>query len=117
MSERNLPLPWPIACSLNQAELATRRSELLPGLLGRADSQEAILEGFRWGFRDTSNALLNDIISVIEAERRCCQFLRFRLTFEPDGGPLWLEASGPEGTQEFLRSMLIKVPPPTPTSG
>lgn len=116
MSEGNLPLPGPIACTLTQAELASRRSELLPGLLSRADSQETIPGGFRWSFREV-NGLLNDVALVIEAERRCCQFLRFRLTFEPDGGPLWLEVSGPEGTQEFLRSMLIKIQPPAPTSG
>ena len=116
MSESNLPLPEPIVCTLSETELATRRSELLPGLLSRADSQETIPGGFRWGFRET-NGLLNELVSVIDTERRCCKFLRFRLTFEPGGGPLWLEVSGPEGTQEFLRSILIKAPPTTSTSG
>jgi len=116
MSENNLPAPLPIACTLSQAELATRRNELLPALLGRANSQETVPGGFRWSFSET-NGLLSDVASVIEAERRCCRFLRFRLTLEPDGGPLWMEVTGPEGTQEFLHSVLFNVPPSSPTTG
>ena len=116
MSESNLPAPRPIACTLTPAELTTRRNELLPGLLSRADSRETIPRGFRWSFRETKG-LLNDVASVIEAERRCCRFLRFRLTLEPDGGPLCVEVTGPEGTQEFLRSVLFNVSPPSPTNG
>ena len=99
MSESDLPLPEAIACTLTDAELAARRAELLPGLLSKADSQEPIPGGFRWGFRKISG-LLNQLASVIDAERRCCKFLRFRLTLEPGAGPLWLEVSGPEGTQD-----------------
>ena len=116
MGERDLPSPQPIACTLTQAELATRRNNLLPGLLSRADLTETIPGGFRWSFSET-NGLLNDIASVIEAERRCCRFVRFRLTLEPDGGPLWMEVTGPEGTQEFLGSVLFNDPPPSPTTG
>jgi len=56
---------------------------------------------------------LTEIVSVIEAERECCRFLKFGLTLEPDGGPLLLEVTGPEGTQEFLLSLLsglLKLP-------
>ena len=110
------PAPLPIACTLSQAELATRRNELLPALLRRANSQETIPGGCRWSFTETKG-LLNDIASIIEVERRCCRFLRFRLTLEPDGGPLWMEVTGPEGTQEFLHSVLFNVPPSSPTTG
>jgi hypothetical protein len=116
MHESDLPAPRPIACTLSQAELATRRNELLPGLLRRAESQETIPGGFRWSFSET-HGLLNDIASVIAVERRCCRFLSFRLTLEPDGGPLWMEVTGPEGTQEFLRSVLFSDPPALTTTG
>ena len=115
MSESNLPAPLPIACALTQAELTTRRNELLPGLLSRANSQEAIPGGLRWSFSETKG-LLKDVVSVVEVERRCCRFLRFRLTFEPAGGPLWMEVTGPEGTQEFLRSVLSNVPRSSPAT-
>ena len=67
-SEGDLPLPGPIVCTLSTAELAARRTELLPGLLSKADSQETIPGGFRWGFRETYG-LLNELASVIDAER------------------------------------------------
>ena len=105
MSARELP----IACILTDAELATRRSELLPGLLSKSHSKEAIPGGFRWSFSE-SMGLLQAIARVIEAERICCKFLRFRLTVEPDGGPLFMEITGPDGTQEFLDSVLSGIP-------
>ena len=116
MSESDLPAPLPIACALSQAELATRRNELLPGLSSRADSQETIPGGFRWSFSE-AKGLLQDVVSVVEAARRCCRFLRFRRTLEPDGGPLWMEVTGPEGAQEFLRSILFNVQPSSPATG
>ena len=112
MSEGDLTSSIAIACTLSEGELASRRNELLPGILGRADSQDIIPGGFRWRFIETSG-LLNKVVSAIEAERRCCQFLRFRLTLEPDGGPFWLEVTGPEGTQDFLRSLLSNPPVPS----
>jgi len=42
------------------------------------------------------------VTEFIGAESQCCPFLRFRLTLEPGGGPLWLELTGPPGTREFL---------------
>ena len=63
MSESDLPLPEPIVCTLSQAELATRRTELLPGLLSKADSQETIPGGFRWGFRETNGLLIELVVS------------------------------------------------------
>ena len=95
----------PIACTLTQEELAARRNELLQGLLSRADSKQGIAGGFRWTFGETKE-LLHEVARVIDAERICCPFLRFRLTLEPDGGPLILEVSGPQGTEKFLESML-----------
>jgi hypothetical protein len=109
MSESDLHPSQPIACTLNPIELATHRTELLPGLLSKADTQATIPEGFRWSFSET-DGLLHHIVSVIEAERRCCRFLRFCFTLEPDGGPLWLEVTGPEGTQDFLRSLMFSAP-------
>jgi len=114
MSESDWHAPEAVACTLTQIELMTRRAELLPGLLSKAGTQETIPGGFRWSFSET-NGLLNDVASVIEAERRCCRFLRFRLTLEPDGSLLWLEVTGPEGTQNFLSSLLSNASPPSAT--
>jgi hypothetical protein len=42
------------------------------------------------------------LLDFIAAERRCCSFLTFILEFKPEGGPLWLQITGPEGTKQFL---------------
>jgi hypothetical protein len=46
------------------------------------------------------------ILRSEEAERRCCRFLRFGITVEPDAGPIILELSGPPGTREFVSALL-----------
>ena len=47
------------------------------------------------------------LATFIDLERRCCAFLRFRLTVEPGEGPIWLELTGPPGTREFLAAELV----------
>ncbi len=42
------------------------------------------------------------LLDFIAAERLCCSFLTFTLEFKPEGGPLWLHITGPEGTKQFL---------------
>jgi hypothetical protein len=99
----------PIACSLTAAELAARREGLLPGPLSRADAREPVPGGFRWRF-DRPDDLLEEAAAVIDAERRCCRFLRFLVVVEPGEGPVWLEVSGPERTQGFLSRLLEAEP-------
>lgn len=95
----------PITCTLSSAELVARREELLPWLLAQSQESVALPDGFRWRF-DPSAEILRSIAQIIDAERQCCHFMRFILTVEPDGGPIWLEVSGPEGTTEFLLSLM-----------
>jgi hypothetical protein len=58
-------------------------------------------DGVRWTF-EAEPGLLARIAKVVEAERGCCRFLRFRLELEPDNGAVRLEVTGPQGTTEFL---------------
>lgn len=94
----------PIACSLDPAELAARRDALLPGLAARAVAREFLPEGLRWQFAPSAD-LLAQIARVLDAERQCCPFLRFDLTIEPAGGPVWLAVTGPAGTRELLEAI------------
>ena len=98
-------LDIPIACSLTPAEFAAMRGGLLPGLLSHATSREPIHGGYRWQFEPRSD-LLEEIAAVLEAEHRCCRFLRFVLVVEPGDGPVSLEITGPEGTEAFLTTLL-----------
>ena len=94
----------PVACTLDPAALKTRREGLLDDLLRRASAVEELEDGRRFRFT-ASRDTLEVIGRVIEAERHCCRFLRFRLTVEPDEGPILLELTGPPGTREFLTTI------------
>lgn len=95
----------PIACTLGPAALKARREDLLGGLVRRAEERLDVPNGYRVRFTP-NNDVLPTIASVIEAERQCCRFLRFQVPVDPDGGPIWLEFTGPPGTREFLAGML-----------
>ena len=86
-------------------ELSSRRDGLLTRLAGSASETTEIENGVLLTL-PTSPEITGLIAQVIEAERRCCRFLRFRCTYEPDLGPIALEVTGPEGTGEFLSEVL-----------
>ena len=103
--ERDMRRNLPIACSLTAIELEASREGLLPGLLKHAIGEEPIPGGFRWRF-DAQQNRVKEAGAVIEAEHRCCPFLRFVLIVEPGDGSLFLEVTGPEGTEDFLSTLL-----------
>lgn len=93
-----------IACTLNSDDFNRRRVELLPGLIARSAACEELPDGLRWRFAP-EDGLLAQIATVIDAERRCCRFLRFEVIVEPNGGAICVSATGPAGTREFLGSL------------
>jgi hypothetical protein len=95
----------PIVCTLTPDALRARREGLLSGLLRQADDHEQLPEGLRLRSTPTSETLAT-IARAVDAERHCCRFLRFGITIEPDGGPMFLELSGPPGTREFVAALL-----------
>ena len=87
----------PVACRLSpEALVASRRQGLLAELLGRVDAHEELADGHRWSFEATGDVLAM-VVRVVEAERRCCRFLRFHIIVEPDGGPVVVELTVPQG--------------------
>ena len=94
----------PIFCTLTPGQLRKQSDALLPGLVLRATSVDALEDGYQLRF-DPSSATLDAITKVIDAERQCCRFLRFELTILPDSGPMTLVVAGPTGTREFLAGL------------
>jgi hypothetical protein len=95
----------PVSCSLNERELAERRAGILADLRARRREARWLLNGASFRFA-ADPAMLAALAEFIQLESKCCPFLRFRLTVEPGGGPVWLELTGPEGTREFLQAEL-----------
>jgi hypothetical protein len=94
----------PIVCTLLPGELNAKAMALLPGIARTVTQRVEIANGYRFEFLPTG-ATLGAITAMIDAERRCCRFLQFRLTVEPDEGPFRLDVSGPVGTQTFLAAL------------
>jgi hypothetical protein len=97
----------PVVCTLGPAALRARRVGLLAGLVRRAAEQQEFPGGRRLRFLP-ADQILPEIARVVDAERQCCRFLRFQVTIEPDGGPIWLDLSGPAGTGEFLSALVAE---------
>ena len=95
----------PVACSLDARELGQRQSELRAGILGEATTREPLPDGYRWTFAHGPDRLAR-LGAVVDAERRCCRFLRFSLSADPDLGTVTLEATGPAGTRDFLETWI-----------
>ena len=95
----------PIACTLSPGDLAARRDALLPGLIAKARGRESLPCGARLRF-DAGPGLIEEIAKVIAAEHLCCAFLQFDLRVEPGNGAILLDVTGPEGTEDFLATLL-----------
>jgi hypothetical protein len=103
----------PVACTLSEPELAVRRAGVLAAI--RRDQQETrwLPDGVALRFAAAPDRLAT-LATFVDLERRCCAFLRFRLTVEPGEGPIWLELTGPPGTREFLAAELVDPGPAAP---
>lgn len=95
----------PIVCTLTPETVQTRKAGLLPRLMARAVERLDVTNGYRVRF-SPGGGLLETIAQVVDAERQCCRFLTFQISVEPDGGPVWLELTGPPGTRDFLDALL-----------
>ena len=95
----------PIACTLSPEALKARRENLLEALLRRSTERTELPEGFRLRFV-ADDQILGDVARAVDAERQCCRFVSFTITVNPDGGPITLDLTGPEGTREFLAAIL-----------
>ena len=76
----------PIACTLTPTELQSRGAQLLSGLVARTIGRVPVTNGLRWDFAPTEG-LLAELAQVIDAERRCCRFLRFAVAAETNCCP------------------------------
>jgi len=95
----------PVACALSTPELREREQTVLAKVRARVREVRDLDSGYALRF-DPEGAVLADLATLIDLERQCCPFLRFELQVLPASGPVWLELSGPEGTRDFLRTVL-----------
>ncbi len=80
-----------------------KRIEQLPLLLDEIKQVKVIDAGYSLRFGpEPANLMM--VCDWLQIERLCQPFLRMKLSSESNQGPIWLDLSGPAGTQNFLKS-------------
>lgn len=107
MAERPPPIIAAFVCNMNALNAEDRqRHEAVFGQLRASLIELAELpNGFAFHLPpDQTHILLT--AEFITRERLCCPFLTFALHLEPEGRPMALHLTGPEGVKPFLREEL-----------
>jgi hypothetical protein len=97
----------PVACSLSDAELRDREATLLARFKSAVITTEELPDGYVFRIPGDKKCIAV-VAELIAAERECCPFLAFTLTFSPNKGPVDLRVTGPIGAKDFLRTVLVK---------
>jgi hypothetical protein len=71
----------PIACTLSRAEFHQRRQAIMDAFHKMQVSVSELPDGYAFIFPATSEALMQ-ITQLVDLERQCCHFLRFRIVVE-----------------------------------
>jgi hypothetical protein len=96
----------PVACSLSNEELRTREATLLSQFKSAFVTTEELADGYLFQIPGDKK-WISFAAELIAAERECCPFLKFELTAASGMGPVTVRMTGPVGTKEFLKSILI----------
>jgi hypothetical protein len=93
-----------IACALTDEELQMRRETVLQQVAAHLINFRELENGFSYRFPATDN-VLQELVNVINLERKCCPFLNFKLIVESNNETVALELTGQDGTKEMLESL------------
>ena len=95
----------PVACSLSDAELHSREATLLAQFKSGLIATEELPNGY--AFRMPGEKQWIAVVAeLMAAERECCRFLTFELVAQENMGPLIVRVTGPDGTKDFLKTIL-----------
>ena len=97
----------PVACALGTAELGDRKATLLAQFRSGVLETQELEDGYAFHLSGDANSV-RLVAELIVAERECCPFFAFELAAEPRKGSIILRVTGPAGTKEFLRTVLVK---------
>lgn len=93
-----------IACSLTGKEMQKRRKNILDKIAASLIDSEELPDGFRYRF-PADDALLQNLISVINLERKCCPFLNFKLNLEAGKDFASLDLTGKQGAKDAIKEL------------
>lgn len=94
----------PIACTLSDKELQERRKNVLDKIAVSLIDSQALPDGFRFRFL-IDDAVLQNLATVINLERKCCPFLDFKLSLEAGNDFASLDLTGEDGAKEAIKEL------------
>ena len=94
----------PIACSLTDNELRERRKKVLNKIAALLIDSRELPDGFRYRF-SIDDSILQNLITVINLERKCCPFLNFKLSLEAGEDFASLDLTGRQGAKETIKEL------------
>lgn len=95
----------PIACRLSDPEFRKRERTFLSQFKSAVLSTEELPDGYAFRILADKKGMVL-VCDLILAERECCPFLTFELTAQSNMGPVVLRVTGPNGTKDFLKTVL-----------
>jgi hypothetical protein len=96
----------PFYCNVKALSPAARThhfDEVGPAVLSSRIGIRELPNGYAFQFPpDPATVAL--VVEWVAGERACCPFFEIAMTFEREGGPLWLSVTGRPGTKEFIKA-------------
>jgi len=94
----------PVTCLLDGGELKLRTAEIFKWIF---QNEEVIELEDGCSFRFPGNdEWIHRVIEFIKFERRCCDFMKFKVTFESKSGPIWLYMGGSVEVKNYLETLI-----------
>ena len=93
-----------IVCTLSDKELQERRKNVLSNVASSLIDSQELPDGFRFRF-SFNDLILQDLITVINLERKCCPFLSFKLSLEAGKDFASLDLTGRQGSKEAIKEL------------
>ena len=99
-------LQIPIMCTLSEAALQRRKTDLQQSLFAGVLASQPTENGYRLDF-PAADDWLGKITKFIQVERECCSFLTFELTIPAQQNSMSLHICGTEGVKAFIEKELL----------
>ena len=91
-----------LACKLTDKDQIKRMNELHQTLFKKVSRAVEHPNSYELIFEKSDNTIVGDLTEFIKFERLCCPWLVFRLTFQPEEGPISLEMGNSAETKEMV---------------
>jgi hypothetical protein len=96
----------PVAYCLSDEEMRNREATLLAQFKSALVTTEEVSDGYLFRIPGDKK-WISLAAELIATERECCPFLRFELAADPGMGSVTLRMTGPSGTKQFIKSVLV----------